>query len=183
MLNKKFYLLIIFSGMLLNITFGQQNQSKVLLKNGDVLSGVIISQNQFNLLLKTQYGNIEIKTENIKNISYTDDDIGIQGKTNEELLLLQLQQKSPGISAGLSFLLPGLGQYYVGGETQTYVRGVFYTASYITGVVFILVELPLAGVIISSSSSVISSIDALISANARNKKLMKNKVAKEKTPN
>ena len=179
MLNIKFYLLIVFSVMVLNISFGQQNKSKVILKNGDVLSGVIISQNQFNLLLRTQNGDIEIKTESIKSISYTENDIGEKDDSYKELMLLKLQQKSLPISAGLSFLLPGLGQYYIGNSNDNwsknnYLRGAFYSASYITGVVLILIggDLVLGGLIVCPTSVVISALDAAYSAKVYNEQLI-----------
>jgi hypothetical protein len=45
---------------------------EVILKNGDIIRGRIISQNSDELVLKTNYGEVRINSKNIKTINYQD---------------------------------------------------------------------------------------------------------------
>ena len=56
--------------------YAQENTSRVYLKNGDTITGTIIEQQNDILKIQTSYGVIEIKTEDINEITF--------GKTGEE---------------------------------------------------------------------------------------------------
>lgn len=117
----------------------------VHLKNGDILKGLIIEN------VPNDYVRIELPGGSLYTVHYTDileltkEKKPIEGKSdNQETLQIDNDteepakdfktvetrgEKSPLLAFGLSFLIPGLGQYYNG----DYVKGAIQTGLYVTG--------------------------------------------------
>jgi len=117
-------LLLVFSLLSLatSTSFGQQAvQDVVYLKDGSIVRGVIIEQvPNVSLKLKTRDGSIFV---------YNMDSIL---KITKEPYLVGLHEenmrghKSPGVAFVLSFVFPGLGQYYNGDVAKGVIQEVVY---------------------------------------------------------
>ncbi len=113
--------------VLLMTTFAQQNYDDVVyLKNGSVIRGIIIEQvPNVSLKLQTKDGNIFVyKMEEVEKMTKE-----LAQGYNEQSEYYSGPEKSPGLAFALSFLIPGLGQYYNG----DIVKGVVMNALYVTG--------------------------------------------------
>ncbi|MHA1877181.1 MAG: hypothetical protein ACTSUC_12130 [Promethearchaeota archaeon] len=72
-LNTLFFILTLIVATLI---FAQGKQCKIHLKNGDIITGEIISQTLDSVVVKTEYIEIETSTDNISSISYNQTDHG-----------------------------------------------------------------------------------------------------------
>ena len=162
LLFKKYLALLSFV-FISSLVLAQTNlQDVVYLKNGSVVRGVIIEQvpNQ-SIRLQTTDGNI---------FAFQMDDI--ERLTREQRLGNNQSVKSPGLAWCLSFLMPGVGQFYNGDPG----KGAIFLSSYLVG--WGLHSIGLAGgpepfivlgLIISGTSWIWSQIDAPVSASKKNK--------------
>ncbi len=110
-------------------SLAQQNYDDVVyLKNGSVIRGVIIEQvPNVSLKLQTKDGNIFVyKMEEVERITKE-----LAQGYNEQSEYYAGSEKSPALAWGLSFLIPGLGQYYNG----DIVKGVIMNVLYVGGMV------------------------------------------------
>jgi hypothetical protein len=118
---------VIFFFVLSMASFAQQNYDDVVyLKNGSVIRGVIIEQvPNVSLKLQTKDGNIFVyKMEEVEKMTKEQ----AQGY-NQQSEDYAGSEKSPGLAFALSFIIPGLGQYYNG----DYVKGAVMDVLWVSG--------------------------------------------------
>lgn len=153
----------------------QQNYDDVVyLKNGSVIRGVIVEQvPNVSLKLQTKDGNIFVyKMEEVERITKEQ----AQG-FDQQSEYYAGSEKSPGLAFALSFLIPGLGQYYNG----DIVKGVVMNSLYVTGLVISFTvgyeeyEWLGVGLGIALGTSIWSMIDAPICASNYNDELRKSR--------
>jgi hypothetical protein len=187
----KKYFLIGITGLINLASIFAQNQI-IHLKDGSIIKGNILNQNDSLLIIQTKYSEIKILKSDLKSVEYQSELNDIENKIQENdtktgeaiksTFGYFFKKKSPYLAASLSCLLPGLGQYYVGpygsGFTRsTNIRGVLYTLSYGFGIVLVLInsgeetgdqEDALA---ICGAVSLLSFIDSIFSVNGYNNDL------------
>ena len=171
-------------GMVLLMTlFGsvsaqQFMEDVVYLKNGSIIRGQIIEQVPgVSLKVKTKDGNVfAIKMEDVEKIERVPVNVEGTGKVKE---------KSPVVAFVLSFIFPGLGQYYNGEWKKGVIQDVLYIGGYVVaftagidyetdewGYTYTTVNgLYALGLLTSAGVALWSVIDAPISANKINKRL------------
>jgi len=106
---------------------GTTPEDVVYLKNGSVIHGMIIEQKpNVSLKIKTHDGNVFVfETKDIDRI--------VRESTNSSSSSGK-KTKSPGVALALSFLVPGLGQYYNG----EYKKGIIQNALVVSGYVMVI---------------------------------------------
>ncbi len=111
----------------------------VYLKNGSVIKGIIIEQNiNVNLKLKTSDGNIfvydmkDIEKITKEKVVGNKKDISSKSNVNEPNYINTTAKtyREPALSTTLSFLIPGLGQFYNGQTGKGIGCLLFYLGSY-----------------------------------------------------
>ena len=137
--------LITFLAFAFILTFGNNliaqtpYQDVVYLKNGSVIKGIIIEQNiDVNLKLKTSDGNIfvfdmkDIEKISKEGVGQNKKDIAAKSNVNEPDLINTTAKsyREPALSTTLSFLIPGLGQFYNGQTGKGIGCLLFYLGSY-----------------------------------------------------
>jgi TM2 domain-containing membrane protein YozV len=185
---KKILLAFTFLFLITFALFAQERmQDVVYLKDGSIIHGTIIEQVP-NVSIKIQTRDQNIFVYSIENIlKITKEPIkGLYG--NEEDVR---GYKSPGLAFALSFLFPGIGQYYNGDIAKGVIQSVLYAGGwtlfftcgwewesyeYWTGMDYAWSENEIQtpwlwiGLSLASGSAIWSMIDAPISANAINKR-------------
>jgi TM2 domain-containing membrane protein YozV len=107
--------------------FAQQNyQDVVYLKNGSIIRGVIIEQvPNVSIKIETKDGNVFVYEISQVEKMTKERPVGNFSNNNNS----NIDEKSPTTAFFLSFLVPGLGQYYNGQAT----KGIIMDAVYVTG--------------------------------------------------
>jgi len=164
------YLALLAFVFISSLAFAQSNlQDVVYLKNGSVIRGVIIEQvpNQ-SIKLQTADRNVFVyRMDEIERLT-REPRLGQSGNMSSVE-----KAKSPVLAWGLSFLMPGVGQFYNGDVG----KGIVFLGTYVAGQGFMLYGLtdpfrdylvPI-GLIIASSSWIWAQIDAPIITNRINR--------------
>jgi len=131
-----FAFIIVFANNLIAQT---TNKDVVYLKNGSIIKGIIIEQNiNVNLKLKTSDGSLFVfDMKDIEKISKEEavenkKDIAAKSNTNQPNLINTTAKiyREPAVSTVLSFLIPGLGQFYNGQSGKGTGHLLWYLGSY-----------------------------------------------------
>lgn len=81
-MKHKYLLVICLFFTFLSYLYASDKTSKVILKNGDIITGVILEQSIEKVTIKTEYITMTINTNDIKSIKY---DIENMGRNNDNL--------------------------------------------------------------------------------------------------
>lgn len=89
----------------------------VLLKDGSIIQGTITSQDDQELRIKTDYGELNVNKEKVKRIDYEkEQSINPKPERAEPKIsyVVSVREKSSAVAGLLSLLIPGGGQFYNG---------------------------------------------------------------------
>ena len=126
------------------IVHAEERESKIYLKNGDIVTGVVLEQQANVMKVKTKYGTSQIMISDVQKIDFDEKAASKAPETaddgfKKQKLAYKLQSKSRLVAGLFSFVVPGCGQYYVGnyGESDygqnTTTRGAIYTSMFVAG--------------------------------------------------
>ena len=121
--------LMVLVTLLLGVSsvFAQQSsQDVVYLKNGSVIRGVITEQ--------VPNTSVKIRTTDGNQFVYAIADVSKMTKEAPLHPAVQPKTKSTWGAFGLSFLFPGLGQYYNGGKSNV-IKGLIQSGTFVSGIV------------------------------------------------
>lgn len=131
-----FAFIIVFANNLIAQT---TNKDVVYLKNGSIIKGIIIEQNiNVNLKLKTSDGSLfvfdmkDIEKITKERVGENKKDIASESNINDPNYINTTAKlyREPAVSTLLSFLIPGLGQYYNGQSGKGTGHLLWYLGSY-----------------------------------------------------
>lgn len=175
---KKLLFVVMLFFLITSALFAQQRmQDVVYLKDGSIIHGTIIEQvPNVSLKVQTKDGNVFVYSmDNVLKITKEPYKGLYEGEVR--------WHKSPGLAFALSFLFPGIGQYYNGDVTKGVIQEVLYVGGWVLffalgteeveGYYYDYTETTAwwwIGLGLASGSALWSMIDAPISANKINKK-------------